>query len=80
MPKPAPRKTAAGAAGIVPVSAGWHVEPGRRLVGHLPTFHSYANACAEAFWLGGGCVVYPSPAYSPAATLDAIEKEKCTGQ
>ena len=78
LPKPAPFTSANCIVSLVPFAKRWRTAPGRRIVGHLPTFHSYGNLGWLCFWLGGGCVVFPAEAYSPAATLDAIEIERCT--
>ena len=78
LPKPAPLTNANVVLSTQGFIYHWHTSPGRTLVGHLPPFHSYGNFGWYAFWLGGGCVVYPAPVYSPAATLEAIEKEKGT--
>lgn len=78
LPKPAPMTSACLTQSAAAYMQDWHAGPGRRLVGHLPSFHQFSSLCWAGFWYVGGCVVYPAANYSPSATLDAIEHQHCT--
>lgn len=78
LPKPAPMTSACLTQSAAAYMCDWHAGPGRRLVGHLPSFHQFSSLCWAGFWYVGGCVVYPAANYSPSATLDAIEYQGCT--
>lgn len=54
------------------------MKPAHSLVQHLPTSHAFAIAGSLSFWYVGASVIYPAPSFSPATTLDAIDKEKAT--
>lgn len=78
LPKAAPCKSANTVRAMTGYGNSWDIDTSRRIVAHSPSFHSYSGTAWFGFWLRGGCVVYPSPSYSPAVTLEAIEKEGCT--
>ena len=65
--------------------AGWlagkpavSIESAHSLVQHLPTSHAFAITWSLSSWYVGATVIYPAPSFSPATTLDAIDKERAT--
>ena len=55
-----------------------HIDADKRSVQHLASHHVFGLTVTLAFWLAGASVVYPSKAFEPGSTLDAIENQKCT--
>ena len=55
-----------------------HIDADKCSVQHLASHHSFGLTVTLAFWLAGASVVYPSKAFEPSSTLDAIEKQECT--
>ncbi|KAI5358317.1 Putative AMP-dependent synthetase/ligase, phosphopantetheine binding ACP domain, AMP-binding protein [Septoria linicola] len=45
---------------------------------HMPTHHIGGINIAMGFMIVGGCTVFPSAVFEPAASLQAISLEKCT--
>jgi acyl-CoA synthetase (AMP-forming)/AMP-acid ligase II len=54
------------------------IGPKDRLCQHLPGFAAMAVLINLTCCISGATIVYPSPSFSAAASLDAIECEKCT--
>ncbi|OCL08500.1 acetyl-CoA synthetase-like protein, partial [Glonium stellatum] len=55
-----------------------NINPADRLLQHLPGFAAMGVYISLVFWTSGATVVYPSPKFDAAASLHAIESEKCT--
>ena len=55
-----------------------HLDAKKRSVQHLASHHGFGVTVTLAFWLTGASVIYPSKAFEPASTLDAIEDQECT--
>ena len=54
------------------------IEFAHALVQHLPVSHIFAIGDIHAFWYAGASVIFPAPSFSPATTLDAIDREQVT--
>ena len=50
-----------------------HIDADKRSVQHLASHHVFRVTITLAFWFAGASVVYPSLAFEPGSTLDAIE-------
>lgn len=65
--------------------AGWFATHQNRPIGsahslaaHLPTSHIFATHHILKIWTAGASVVFPAPSFSPASTLNAIDREQVT--
>ncbi|KAI8615388.1 hypothetical protein BC830DRAFT_1122828 [Chytriomyces sp. MP71] len=61
------------------IGSRMRVTPNDILVNAPPLFHCFGLVLGNlAFWVHGGCVVYPSERFDPDATLQACHEEKAT--
>ncbi|PYI23153.1 AMP-binding enzyme family protein [Aspergillus violaceofuscus CBS 115571] len=72
LPKGCPHTTLSMATPGLMVVNTLNIEPGDHLCGHLPSFHIFAIVMTLGTWFSGATVVYPSPTFDPAASLEAI--------
>ncbi|RAL15787.1 acetyl-CoA synthetase-like protein [Aspergillus homomorphus CBS 101889] len=72
LPKGCPHTTLSIATPGLMVVNTLSIEPGDLLCGHLPSFHIFAIVMTLGTWFSGATVVYPSPTFDPAASLEAI--------
>ncbi|PYH42276.1 AMP-binding enzyme family protein [Aspergillus saccharolyticus JOP 1030-1] len=72
LPKGCPHTTRSIATPGLMVVNTLNIKPGDHLCGHLPSFHIFAIVMTLGTWFSGATVVYPSPTFDPAASLEAI--------
>lgn len=78
LPKPCAHTSAQVANAALAYTEARQITSIHRLVHHLPGFHAYGITWGLVFWLAGGSVVYPSAAFEAQASLDCIQRFKCT--
>lgn len=54
------------------------LDSSHRLVQHMPPSHITGFCDMIHFWITGATVVFPSPAFDAKATIEAIERLRCT--
>ena len=54
------------------------LDPSHRLAQHMPPSHITGFCDMIHFWMSGATVVFPSPAFDAKATIEAIERLRCT--
>ena len=54
------------------------LDTSHRLAQHMPPSHITGLCDMIHFWINGATVVFPSPAFDAKATIEAIEKLRCT--
>ena len=54
------------------------LNPSHRLAQHMPPSHISGFGDMIHFWMSGATIVFPSPAFDAKATIEAIERLRCT--
>ncbi|KAL1311473.1 hypothetical protein AAFC00_004416 [Neodothiora populina] len=78
LPKPCAHTSAQVANAALAYTEARGITDAHRLVHHLPGFHAYGITWGLVFWFSGGSIVYPSAAFEAQASLDCIQRYKCT--
>ncbi|GAB7365068.1 hypothetical protein MBLNU230_g5849t1 [Neophaeotheca triangularis] len=78
LPKPCAHTSAQVVNAAIAYMEARDITKDHRIVHHLPGFHAYGITWGLVFWLAGGSVVYPSAAFEAQASLQAIDRYKCT--
>lgn len=78
LPKPCAHTSAQIINAAIAYTEAREITKDHRIVHHLPGFHAYGITWGLVFWFAGGSVVYPSAAFEAQASLQAIERFKCT--
>ncbi|KAJ5710441.1 Nonribosomal peptide synthetases (NRPS), partial [Penicillium malachiteum] len=71
-PKACPQTSLNLSAPAVQLGQKFHLAPGQTICQHLPSFHIFGIAFSLAGWLAGATVVFPSPSFDAASSIQAI--------
>ncbi|KAJ5917371.1 Nonribosomal peptide synthetases (NRPS) [Penicillium verhagenii] len=71
-PKACPQTSLNLSAPAVQLGQTFHIAPGHTICQHLPSFHIFGIAFSLAGWLAGATVVFPSPSFDAASSIQAI--------
>lgn len=78
LPKACPHSTTTIGTPAQMLVGQWGLTNEDSLCQHLPSFHVFNIVLSLAFWLAGGSVIFPSPSFNPALSLDAIQLNQRT--
>lgn len=73
-PKACPSTSANISAPAIQLGKSFELTTGHNVCQHLPSFHIFGIVFSIASWLAGATVVFPSPRFNPAATIQAIQQ------
>jgi acyl-CoA synthetase (AMP-forming)/AMP-acid ligase II len=71
-PKACPLTSLNLSAPAVQVGQTFSIAPGQSICQHLPSFHIFGITFSLAAWLTGATVVFPSPSFDAASSIQAI--------
>ncbi|PPJ51770.1 hypothetical protein CBER1_09680 [Cercospora berteroae] len=63
---------------LVSQAMALRLTPAHRTCCHMPNHHIAGINISLGFMIVGGCTVFPSASFDPAASLRAIDQERCT--
>ncbi|KAL8867637.1 MAG: hypothetical protein Q9174_005528, partial [Haloplaca sp. 1 TL-2023] len=78
LPKACPHSSRGLWAGSVRTRWLRDIQPGDRLLQHMPNSHVFGYTDMLGFWTAGGTVILPSRSFDAKETLKAIAAEHCT--
>jgi acyl-CoA synthetase (AMP-forming)/AMP-acid ligase II len=78
LPKACPQSSCNLMVGAIAMRDSRKLGPTDSFCQHVPGFAAMTVVASLAFLISGATIIYPSPSFSASATLDAIEKERCT--
>ncbi|KAL8685582.1 MAG: hypothetical protein Q9224_005761, partial [Gallowayella concinna] len=78
LPKACPHTSRTLWAGLMGVRWLRDLQPGYKLLQHMPCSHAFGYISMLGFWTAGATVVFPSRTFGAKESLAAIETEQCT--